>query len=47
MLATKKPGMAIWREKLFARMSRNAQRAASYFNIPSERVVEIGAQIEL
>jgi len=39
--------MAIWREKLFARMSRNAQRAASYFKIPSERVVEIGTQIEL
>ena len=47
MLATKEPGMAIWREKLFARMSRNAQRAASYFKIPSERVVEIGTQIEL
>jgi len=47
MLATKKPGMAIWREKLFARMSRNAQRAASYFHIPSDRVVEIGTQIEL
>src|SRR6056297_949708 len=47
MLATKKPGMAFWREKLFARMSRNAQRAASYFKIPSERVVEIGTQIEL
>ena len=47
MLATKKPGMALWREKLFARMSRNAQRAASYFNIPSDRVVEIGTQIEL
>ena len=47
MLATERPGMAIWREKLFAWMSRNAQRAASYFNIPSERVVEIGTQIEL
>ena len=47
MLATKKPGMAMWREKLFARMSRNAQRAASYFSIPSDRVVEIGTQIEL
>ena len=47
LLATQKPGMSIWREKLFARMSRNAQRAASYFNIPSERVIEIGTQIEL
>ena len=47
MLATKKPGMAIWREKLFAWMSRNGKRAASYFQIPSDRVVEIGTQIEL
>jgi len=47
MLATRRPGMAIWREKLFAWMSRNAQRAASYFNIPSDRVIEIGTQIEL
>ena len=47
MLATQKPGMAIWREKLFAWMSRNAERAASYFHIPSDRVIEIGTQIEL
>ena len=47
MLATQKPGMAIWREKLFARMSRNSRRAASYFHIPSGRVVEIGTQVEL
>lgn len=47
MLATKKPGMAIWREKLFVWMSRNARRAASYFRIPSDRIVEIGTQIDL
>lgn len=47
MLATRKPGMAMWREKIFARMSRNARCAASYFNIPSDRVVEIGTQVEL
>jgi len=47
ILATKKPGMALWREKLFAWMSRNAERAASYFRIPSDRVIEIGTQIEL
>jgi len=47
MLATKKPGMALWRERLFAGMSRNAKRAAAYFHIPSDRVVEIGTQIEL
>lgn len=47
MLATKRPGMAIWREKLFAWMSRNAERAASHFHIPSDRVIEIGTQVEL
>jgi KUP system potassium uptake protein len=47
LLATKRPGMALWRERLFARMSRNARRATKYFRLPSERVVEIGAEIEL
>lgn len=47
LLVTLKPGMAQWRERLFSWMSRNARRAASYFNIPSDRVVEIGIQIEL
>jgi KUP system potassium uptake protein len=41
------PGMAIWREKLFALMSRNARPAISFFNLPPNRVVEMGAQIEL
>jgi KUP system potassium uptake protein len=40
-------GMAVWREALFAVMSRNAQRATAYFRIPPNRVVELGAQIEL
>jgi KUP system potassium uptake protein len=47
MLATKEPGMALWRERLFIFMSRNARRATSYFSIPPERVVELGSQIEL
>jgi KUP system potassium uptake protein len=47
LLATDRPGMAMWRERLFARMSRNAQRATKFFRIPSERVCELGAQIEL
>jgi KUP system potassium uptake protein len=47
LLATERPGMAMWRETLFAFMSRNARRAASFFRIPSERVLEIGSQIEL
>jgi KUP system potassium uptake protein len=47
LLATKRPGMALWREHLFALMSRNAVRATSFFRIPPERVVEIGIQVEL
>ncbi|HUF17428.1 MAG TPA: potassium transporter Kup [Thermoanaerobaculia bacterium] len=40
-------GMALWREKLFAWMSRNSTPATSFFRIPPNRVVEMGAQIEL
>lgn len=47
LLATKRPGMAIWRERLFAWMSRNALPAAYFFRLPPNRVVELGAQIEL
>jgi KUP system potassium uptake protein len=47
LIATKRPGgMSIWRERLFAWMSRSARRAASFFRIPSERVIEIGTQID-
>jgi KUP system potassium uptake protein len=41
------PGMALWREKLFAIMSRNASSATSFFKIPANRVVELGTRIEL
>jgi KUP system potassium uptake protein len=47
LLATDRPGMAIWRERLFARLARNARRATRYFKIPPARVVEMGAEIEL
>lgn len=48
IIATKKyEGMARWREKLFAVMSRNARSATSYFKIPPDRVVELGEQIEI
>jgi KUP system potassium uptake protein len=40
-------GMSIWREKLFAFMSRNATSAMSFFRLPPNQVVELGAQIEL
>ena len=41
------PGMARWREWLFALMSRNAQRATAYFRIPVNRVVELGQEVEI
>jgi len=41
------PGMARWREAVFAFMSRNALRATAYFNIPTNQVFEVGAQVEL
>jgi len=47
LIATKRPGMAIWRERLFAWMTRNAQGAPIFFRLPPNRVVEVGAQIEL
>lgn len=46
-LATPKPGMAIWREKIFVFLSRNTQRASSYFHIPVEQAVEIGLVLEI
>ncbi|MBF8268914.1 MAG: K+ transporter, partial [Gammaproteobacteria bacterium] len=47
LIATSRPGMALWREKIFVGMQRNAGSATAYFNIPTNRVVELGAQIEL
>jgi KUP system potassium uptake protein len=41
------PGIAIWREKLYAFMTRNAVAAWDYFQIPPKRVVEVGTQVEL
>ena len=47
IVPTKSPGMALWREKLFAAMSRNASSATEFFRIPTNRVVELGTQIEI
>jgi len=40
-------GMAMWRERLFAAMSRNARGAADYYHIPTNRVIELGTQVEI
>lgn len=47
LIATDRPGMATWREKLFIGMSRNAGSVTAYFNIPTNRVIELGTQVEL
>jgi KUP system potassium uptake protein len=47
IVSTTRRGMAVWREKLFALMSRNATTATAFFGIPPDRVVELGEQIEL
>lgn len=47
LLSTGPSSMATWRKKLFAILSRNAPSATAYFGIPPNRVVELGAQIEL
>jgi KUP system potassium uptake protein len=47
LIVTSRPsGMAMWREKIFASMMRNAESAARFFRLPPNRVVELGAQIE-
>lgn len=40
-------GMAMWRETLFATMSQNARDAADYYRVPSNRVIELGSQVEI
>jgi KUP system potassium uptake protein len=47
LLATRRPGLPLWRERLFVLIARNALRANTFFKIPPERVVELGMQVEL
>jgi len=47
LIASDRPGMAIWRERLFSFMSRNALRATAFFKIPPNQVFEVGAYVEL
>jgi len=47
LIPSAKPGMALWREKLFVSMSRNAGSVTAYFQIPTNRVIELGTQVEL
>ena len=43
----RRPGMALWRDKLFAFLSRNALPATAFFQIPGNRLIELGAQVEI
>jgi KUP system potassium uptake protein len=47
LIPSARPGMALWREKLFMLMSRNARTATDFFGLPPNRVVELGMQIEI
>ncbi|MFI4940806.1 MAG: potassium transporter Kup [Burkholderiales bacterium] len=47
LIAAPRGGMASWREHLFIAMSRNARSAADYYRIPVNRVIELGAQVEI
>ena len=47
LIATPKGGMALWREHLFVLMTHLATKASDYFRIPTNRVVELGTQVEI
>jgi len=47
IVATAHRGMPVWRDKLFAVMHRNAAPATGFFRIPGNRLVELGAQVEI
>jgi KUP system potassium uptake protein len=47
LIPTDEPGMAIWRDHLFAWMTNNATSAASFFNLPPNQVIELGSQVRI
>jgi KUP system potassium uptake protein len=47
IVASAHRGMPIWRDKLFALMHRNAAPATGFFRIPGNRLVELGAQVQI
>jgi KUP system potassium uptake protein len=47
ILATKRRGMALWRERLFGFLTRNAARATAFYGLPPGQVIELGAEIDL
>jgi KUP system potassium uptake protein len=47
IVPTAGPGMAFWRDRLFAAMARNAGNVTDYFNIPANRVIELGSRVQI
>lgn len=47
LIASKRSGMALWREQLFAWMTKNSESAMEFFGLPTNRVVELGSQLEI
>jgi KUP system potassium uptake protein len=47
ILATERHGMALWRERLFGFLSKNASRATAFYQLPPKQVIEVGAEIDL
>ncbi len=45
-VANKPGGMALWRERLFAAMARNAGNVSAFFHIPDNRVIELGTRVQ-
>lgn len=47
IIPSSQPGMSLWRESLFAWMTKNAQRPTTFFRIPPNQVIEVGIQVEI
>ena len=47
LITSKAPGMALWRERLFAWMLKNSESAMEFFKLPTNRVVELGSQLQI
>jgi KUP system potassium uptake protein len=47
IIPTSRPGLALWRERLFRVMAQNSQSATAFFRLPANRVVELGMQVEI
>lgn len=47
VIPSRRPRLALWRERLFSALVRVSQSPMSYFKLPVSRVVELGSQIEI